>query len=147
MPKEVLRQFETDDGQTVTKYETSFGGTLYTAEGEGQINQQEYSAKSAQRTVVQKRDKIEAGTLDESELPERYQATSTFPTGGTEPGSAERFELEQKNMFAGYLFAEDTPDDRLQAVEEYTEMQKRLRQADSQAEQREIKEDYNIGGS
>lgn len=147
MPNEVLRQFETEEGQTVTKEETTFGGVLYTAEGEGQISQTEYAQKSASRTVVQNQEEIESGEFPESELPERYQATSTFPISGTEQGSAERFELQQKNLFAGYLASEDTPDDRLEAVSQYTEMQKRLRQAESQAEEKEVKEDYNIGGS
>lgn len=144
---EVERTFRTKDGERVSKVRTSRGGTLYFSEESGQLNQQEYSAKSSQRPEVKEFSTKETSEIDTNNLSQRYQAEKTFPIGDLEPGSVQRERVKQQNMFVGFLLSDDTPNDRAEAIKQYEEMQKRLRNADDPSEERDIKDEYNIGGS
>lgn len=144
---DVERTFETQTGEEVSKVRTRRGGVLYYSEREGQISQQEFSSKSSQRREVKLFSTKEIEDIQDTELSNRYQAEQTFPIGDIEPGSVDREKLKQQNMFVGFLLQDDTPDNRAEAVKEYEEMQKRLREADTQDEIKDIKEDYNIGGT
>lgn len=147
----VTRTFTTSAGERVSKIQTKQGGTLYYSEQEGQLNQQEFSAKSAQRREVRQfAGKEQEETLEEidvNDLSERYQAEQTYPISGIEPGTVGREQIKQQNMFVGFLLQDDTPDDRVKAAMEYEEMTKRLREANTDEKERKIKDEYNIGGS
>lgn len=149
---DVERTFETQQGERVSKVRTKFGGSLFYSESRGQINQQQYSSLSSQRPEVQMERGIQAGRLEREDididrLSKQYQSEQTFPIGDLEPGSIEREELKQSNMFIGYLLDDETPDNRLDAIREYEEMTQRIRNADSDSEIEDIKGDYNIGGT
>lgn len=144
---DVERTFETESGERVSKVRTRKGGVLYYSEEEGPINQQRYSTKSSQRREVQVFRDTDPKDVSSDDLSKRYQAEQTFPIGDLEPGSIQRERVKQQNMFVGFLLQDDTPDDRIEAVRQYEEMQKRLREADNEEEMRDIKSDYNIGGT
>lgn len=144
---EVQRTFETSDGERVSKVETSRGGDLFYSEESGQLTQNQYSQKSSQRREVEQFSTKDQSDIDVSDLSERYGAEQTYPIGDMEPGTIARERVKQQNMFVGFLLSDDTPSDRIEAVQQYEEMQQRLREADNPAEERDVKEDYNIGGS
>lgn len=144
---DVERTFETSDGERVSKVRTSRGGTLYFSEESGQLSQTQYSNKSAQRREVVQFSDNDPADVDVNNLSKRYQAESTMPIGDLEPGSVARERMKQQNMFVGFLLSDDTPNDRKEAIQEYEEMQQRLREAGSPEEERDVKADYNIGGS
>lgn len=144
---EVQRTFETEGGERVSKIKTQRGGDLYYSEERGQISQSEYSSASSQRREVQTFSQKEVDEISKNELSERYQATQTGPISDLPPGSVARARQEQKNMFVGFLSKEDTPDDRIEAAKQYEKMVKEIRGAGSEEEIKDIKNDYNIGGS
>lgn len=144
---DVERTFTTSDGERVSKVRTRKGGTLFYSEESGQLTQQQYTTKSSQRPEVREFATKDKSDIEAENFSERYQAEQTGPIGDLPPGSVAREKQKQQNMFVGFLLSDDTPNDRVEAVEQYEEMQKRLRQADNPEEERDIKEDYNIGGS
>lgn len=144
---DVERTFETQTGEQVSKVRTRKGGVLYYSEVEGQINQQRFSTKSSQRREVNLFRTKDIEDIESTELSDRYQTEQTYPIGDLEPGTIDRERVKQQNMFVGFLLQDDTPDNRVEAVREYEEMQQRLRQAESRDEIEDIKGDYNIGGT
>lgn len=144
---DVSRTFKTTGGERVSKVETSLGGTLYYSEERGQITQQQYSSLSSQRPEVQAFNQNEVEDIEAEDLSTRYQAEATKQIGDLPPGSIAREKTKQSNMFVGFLLQDDTPNDRVEAVQQYEQMLMRLRKADTEEEIKDIKDDYNIGGT
>lgn len=144
---EIIDRFETQAGTTYTKERTESGRTQYRKNGQFTSSQSFAAGKSHTTTAELKRGTIDASDVERTDLNKPYDATAYMPTDAFDDGSYEQQQAREANRFYGFLQAEGTPDDRVEAALEYEQMIRELEQSNSAAQDREIKEQYNIGGS
>jgi hypothetical protein len=144
---QTLNEFQTLSGSTFSKERTDDGRTVYRKNGQFTSRQAFAAGKSHTPTSEVKRGTVEASEIERTDLNEPFNTTSFTPTEAFDEGSFEREQVVESNRFYGFLQAPDTPNDRVEAALKYQEMKRRLEQSNSAEEDREIKEQYNIGGS
>lgn len=142
-----INEFQTLSGSTFTKERTDDGRTLYRKDGQF-TSRQAYAAGNSHTALSEvNRGTVEASEIDRTDLNAPFNATSFTPSEAFDDGSFAREQVVEANRFYGFLQATGTPDDRIEAAQEYQEMKRRLEQSDSPEQDREVKQQYNIGGS
>ena len=143
----IQERFETQSGTTFTKEETEAGNVRYRKNGTFTSSQSFAASKSHTPTAEVRRGNTDPSELDRTDLNKPFDATSYIPTEAFDDDSFEREQVAEANRFYGFLQAEETPDDRVEAALEYQDMVQELDDSNSPEEDREIKERYGIGGS
>jgi len=146
-----LETVTTSAGTRYSKKVSSDGRQYHVKHGSGQVKQQSYAAAKSNTTAVQVLERGNLGGVealdDVTDLGEEYAAQLTRDVRQYERGSPERKEAADVNRWLGFRYSQDTPDDPIEAAEQYQEMKNRLKEATSERQERDIKRDYNIGGS
>lgn len=149
-----LKTIETHAGSVYSKRVDSMGREYVHKEGEGikgymsGKGRASWAAAKSHTTAAEiKRGTVSEDDLDRTDMSAPYNVTSYVPSEAFERGSTERERSNEANRFFGFLTAPDTPDDRVEAMKAYDEMVRKLANANNRDEEREIKEQYNIGGS
>lgn len=143
----IQEQFETQSGTTFTKEETEAGNVRYRKDGAFTSAQSFGAGKSHRPTAEVRRGNTDPSELDRTDLNKPFDATSYIPTEAFDDDSFDRRQAAEANRFYGFLQAEETPDDRVEAALEYQDMVRELDDSNSPEEDREIKERYGVGGS
>jgi hypothetical protein len=144
---EITERFETQSGTTFTKEETEAGNVRYRKNGTFTSSQSFAAGKSHTPTAEVRRGNTDPSDIDRTDLNKPFDATSYIPTEAFDDDSFEREQAAEANRFYGFLQAEETPDDRVEAALEYQDMVRELDDSNSPEEDREIKERYGVGGS
>ncbi len=141
---------ETSAGTVYKQVVASDGRTMHFKDGTP-VKQQSFAAAASNTKPVQVLKRGNLGGIDSiddvTELGQEYAATLTRDVRQYPRGSAERKQAADINRWLGFKSAQGTPDDPIEAAEQYEEMKDRLAEAVDEREEREIKRDYNIGGS
>jgi len=142
----VTEAFETTSGQVWYTASDSEGRTYRVKQGEGRVKPQQYKAAKSHRPEIaihERGQSVESATEDTL----TYDSDLTVPTMGLDRGSVEYRLGVNRNRFLGFYNADSTPDDRKEAIQEYTDMIAELKDADSRREREGIRESYGLGGS
>lgn len=142
----VREAFETTSGQVWYEASDSEGRTYRVKQGEGRVNEQQYKAAKSHRPEVaisERGQSVESAT--EGTL--TYDSDLTVPTMGLDRGSVEYRLGVNRNRFLGFADADSTPDDRNEAIRQYSNMVNELKLADSRQEREGIRASYGLGGS
>ena len=143
----IEERFETQSGTTFTKEETDAGNVRYRKNGTFTSSQSFAAGKSHTPTAEVRRGNTDPSDLDRTDLNKQFDVSMTVPIQQFDEDSFEREQAGEANAFYGFLQAEETPDDRVEAALEYQDMVRELDDSNSPEEDREIKERYGIGGS
>lgn len=142
-----LDVFQTTTGTKVKKVEASDGRIMRFADGTP-ITSQSYGAYKSHTPASEKFSRGNLENIEDTENLGFPFDSRTFRTVEAEkPGTEARKKIQRNNQWVGFLASKDTPDDPFEAAEQYQEMVSRLTGIENEDKRREIKEDYNIGGS
>jgi hypothetical protein len=142
-----IESFVTTGGNQYEKKQDTAGRTYHVKRGEGRVEQTSFAAAKSHTGAAEAfaRGNFEPDSLDQLGAP--FDATSTDPVNQYDRGSSEREQAADVNRWLGFRYDQNTPDDPLEAAEEYYRMKQELQEADTREEERDIKEQYGIGGS
>jgi hypothetical protein len=143
----IQERFETQSGTTFTKEETEAGNVRYRKNGTFTSSQSFAAGKSHTPTAEVRRGNTDSSDIDRTDLNKPFDTTMTVPTQQFDDDSFERKQAAEANRFYGFLQAEETPDDRVEAALEYQDMKRELENSNSPQEDRDIKDRYGVGGS
>lgn len=148
---ETLEVFTTTAGKRVKKIRTESGAIQRYAEGvSGSIDASTYGAYKSHKPDTErfKRGNKTEDINSVDDLGHPYDATIyQGDVKELEWGSDEREKAREINRWVGFKESEDTPDDAWEAAQEYMDMVDELEGVEDEEEQREIKRQYNVGGS
>lgn len=144
---DIIETFETTAGTVYHKKEDTAGRTYHHKEGEGRISGKSFGAGKSHRAVSEAK---RGHDVDADDLGHPYDQAAEgkgyLPTEAMPEGDA-REKAGAKNAFVGFLESEGTPDDVVEAAQEYDDMLAELKEKKSQADQEEVREKYGVGGS
>lgn len=142
---------KTTGGATWHKKLDSADRTYYHKEGAGRKSPEAFAAAKSHTVETEVLERGNLGGIeaidDVTELGGEYSATLTRNVNQYERGSAERKAAADVNRWLGFKHSDKTPDDPLEAAQEYHDMKQELKEATDPDDEQEIKERYNIGGS
>jgi len=142
-----LDVFETSAGTKVKKVEASDGRVMRFADGTP-IDSRQYGSYKSHKTDTEKFQRGNLGEVETvSELGFPYDQSGTTNTEAFPKGSDGRERSRQRNAWLGFYQTEDTPDDKMEAARQYSQMVSELKDANTEDEEDEIRQQYNIGGS
>jgi hypothetical protein len=143
----IQERFETQSGTTFTKEETDAGNVRYRKDGTFTSSQSFAAGKSHTALSEVKRGNTKPSELDADDLNAPYDAASYTPAELFDDDSFEREQRVNRNQFNGFLNAEATPEDRVEAAFEYQQFLKQMEKSNSPEQDRKIKKKYGLGGS
>lgn len=149
----VLDVFQTTAGTTVKKVEAKDGRIMHFADGDP-INQQSFASYKSHTPANEFFDRGNLQDIESTdELGEPFNSRSTVPRDKIgKPGTEEYRKNVINNQWIGFLASDKTPDDPMEASDQFQEMVSELDNVDPEADNSEqqrmdIKDQYNIGGS
>lgn len=141
-----IATFETVAGTNVRKIRDASGRIQRYAEGT-QIDAASYAAYKSHTPAAQafSRETLDVDSAEELGAPYKYESTQPHPK--TDPEDDIPTEVRERNAFVSYWLTDTTPEDKLEAAEQYYEMIQALQEANTMEKRQEIRENYGVGES